>query len=413
MDLTESPEGQAYRAKVAAWLRENAPPFLITGRMPLGDEVALGRKWQARKAQAGYGALLWPKRYGGEAGAPNQMRIFRGEEARYPLPVQPYTGVGLGMALPTLFAHAPEELIERFAGPTLRGELTWCQLFSEPSAGSDLAGLRTRATRTEGGWIINGQKVWNSFADYADWAILIARSDPSRPKHQGLTYFVVDMHSPGIEARPIRQMTGGADFCEVFLTDVFIPDAQQIGAEGEGWKVALTTLAHERARFGGSRYQINASTLVRIARETCLNGRPAIEDSAVRERIAVIYARERGLTFFGARLATRTSRGEPIGPEVSVSKLVSPRLTQDTGAFAMELMGYEGLIEDESSDLRVIHDNFCLATSHRIAGGADEIMRNQIAEKVLKLPQDARLDKGVPFDQLSQLLTSTREIARR
>jgi alkylation response protein AidB-like acyl-CoA dehydrogenase len=401
MNLDDSPQEAVFRSEIRDWFGANAPAFQVREHMSLAEEVALGRAWQARKAAAGYAAIHWSPEHGGRGASAVDVSVLLQEEGRYLLPVRAYITTGLNLAMPTLFAHGDARQVATFARPTLEGRLLWCQLFSEPDAGSDLAGLRTRAIRVEGGWRINGEKVWTSYADHADWGILVARSNPELPKHAGLTFFVVDMHSPGIEIRPIKRLTGGSEFSQVLLTDVLIPDDNRVGPPEAGWSVVMTTLSNERFNIG-TKYRANTATVVRLAARTPLAGRPALQDPVIRERIALLNAREQAVRFFGYRIRTALQRGEPLGARVAINKLVIPKLAQDTGDLAMEICGYAGLVDDADTDedIAKIRDTYFLATAQRIAGGTDEIMRNQIAERVLGLPQEQRPDKSIPFDQL-------------
>ena len=244
MDFNDTPEEAAYRKQVRDWLEANAPKTRVGGDPEGGDGLAASKAWQAKKAEAGYACITWPKEWGGQGGTPVQNVIFSQEEAKYPIPGNPFQ-IGLGMCVPTVRTFADEETKKRFVGPALRGEEIWSQLFSEPSGGSDVAASRTKAERApdgSGDWIINGQKVWTTGAQFSDFGIVITRTSPDKPKHKGLTMFWIDMKDPGVEVKPIHQMSGGSGFNEVFFTDVRVKDSQRLGAEGEGWKVSLVTL---------------------------------------------------------------------------------------------------------------------------------------------------------------------------
>src|SRR3954471_6111683 len=249
MDFDESPEEIGFRAEVRAWLEANAPTSAAPG---YGDRRHLehAKAWQAVLADNGWACITWPVEYGGRGGTGTEAAIFADEQSALGINVGSFA-VGIGMAGPTIIAHGTPEQKERFLRPLLRGEEVWCQLFSEPGAGSDLAGLATRAVRDGDEWVVTGQKVWTSGAHESDWGILLARTDPDQPKHRGITYFLVDMHAPGIEIRPLRQMTGASHFNEVFLTDVRIPHENVLGEVNGGWGVAMTTLANERVFIGG------------------------------------------------------------------------------------------------------------------------------------------------------------------
>lgn len=400
MNFEDSPEEAAFRAEVRAWLTTHAAEYTkpLPADISVADFIAHARAWQRKKASVGYGAIAWPKAVGGLDGTPMQEVIFNDEEARYHVPVGPFVTIGTNLALPTLRKHASEELVERFARPTLEGDVLWCQLFSEPAAGSDLAGLRMRAVKDGDAWVINGQKVWNSWAHVADWGILVARTDPDVVKHKGLTYFVVDMKTPGIEVRPIRQPEGESEFNEVFFTDVRIPDSQRVGAPGEGWKVILTTLMNERlTAVVESSALPNTLQLIRV-NDACAESRPGSATTA-RLRIAQLYAEEQGLKNYRMRLLTQISRGETPSSMSVMSKLVYGRMLQELSALAMDQQGLAGATGNGELAVKFRHGHFWGAAM-RIAGGTDEILRNQIAERVLGLPGDIRVDKDLPFSKL-------------
>ena len=349
---------------------------------------------------AGYAAITWPTEFGGLGGSPIQSVIYSQEESNFEVPGG-FFDIGLGMCIPTMMAWATKEQNERFVKPALYGEEIWCQLFSEPSAGSDVAGLRTKAERDGDDWIINGQKVWTSGAHYCDYGIIVTRSDPTAPKHKGLTFFFLDMKSPGIEVRPIKQMSGEANFNEVFFTDVRVPDSQRLGDVGEGWKVALTTLMNERLAIGqGS--GVDYTELLKLARQTELETGPAIKDANVREHLADWYVETQGLKYTKFRTLTALSKGETPGPESSIGKIVSGPKMQDLASFAMDLQGQGGILQgDADAEMNAAFQNqWMWGAGYRIAGGTDEILRNIVSEQVLGLPQDIRVDKKVPFNEL-------------
>jgi acyl-CoA dehydrogenase len=283
-----------------------------------------------------------------------------------------------------------------------RGQEVWCQLFSEPGAGSDLAALRTSAVRDGDDWVLNGQKIWSTGAHYSDFGMIVTRSDPDAPKHAGLTYFIVDMHAKGVEVRPIRQINGASGFNEVFFNDVRVPDSQRLGAEGDGWRVAITTLMNERSAIGAGGSSGRFRELLRLARELRRNGRPAIEDHSVRQKLADFYVKARGLQYTSYRSLSALSHGRTPGPEGSIGKAVGAPLLQDMAAFAVELQGCAGALDDEgvSPQDGIWQSMFLSAPGLRIAGGTDEILRNIIAERVLRLPPEPRFDKEIPFRQV-------------
>ncbi|HYZ23828.1 MAG TPA: acyl-CoA dehydrogenase family protein [Rhodopila sp.] len=405
MDFNDTPEEAAFRAQARAFLQANAEPKAAARpvlRQSGVDAEAVGRckAWQAKKADAGFAGITWPKRYGGRELSPIFQVIYNQEEDDFVVPKGLFE-IGLGMCIPTMMAYATPEQLERYVPPALRGEEVWCQLFSEPAGGSDLAALRTRAERDGDDWIINGQKIWTSGAHLSDFGIIVVRTDPNVPKHEGLTFFFLDMKSPGIEIRPIHQMSGARHFNEVFFTDVRVPDSQRLGAVGQGWKVSLTTLMNERLAVGDVQ-RPDVDDLVELARRLRLDGKPALHDGAVRERIAEWYARSQGLKFTRFRTMTALSRGETPGPENSIHKLVNASKLQDIASYGLDLMGAGGLvIDDDLTEAYAMFQAALLSSpSGRIAGGSDEILRNIIAERVLGLPSDIRADKGIPFNRV-------------
>lgn len=398
MDFNDTPEEAKFREEARAWLAANAPKH----EDHAGKEfLEAAKAWQQEKYNAGWACLRWPKEYGCRGASAAEAAIFAEEEGRYNLPVGPFT-IGQGMAAPTMMAYATEEQKARFLPKLASGEEIWCQLFSEPAGGSDLAALRTRSVRDGDDWVINGQKIWTSGAHYSDFGILVTRSDPEVPKHQGLTYFFLDMKSPGVEVKPIKQISGQSNFNEVYFTDVRIPDAQRLGEVGGGWQVSLTTLMNERAAIGGGGGGVNFDVAFKLAHEVDIDGKPAIEDRAVREQLADWYCKESGLEFTRARTQSALSRGETPGPENSIGKYVGAKKSQDMASFCMELLGTAGVSTDPALAARngLLPQSYLGAPGGRIAGGTDEIMLNIIAERVLGLPQDIRVDKGVPFNEI-------------
>ncbi|MFC3070936.1 acyl-CoA dehydrogenase family protein [Phenylobacterium soli] len=405
MDFNDSPEEAAYRAKVREWLAANAPKKAVGGDPEGGgDTMAASKAWQAKKAAAGYAQITWPKEWGGPGGTPIQQVIFSQEEAKYPVPPNVFQ-IGLGMCVPTVMAFADEETKKRFVGPALRGEEIWCQLFSEPSGGSDVAAARTRAEKASDGsgdWLISGQKVWTTGAQFSDFGIVICRTDVNQPKHKGMTMFWLDMKDPGVEVRPIHQMSGGSGFNEVFFTNVRVKDSQRLGAVNEGWKVSLVTLMNERLAVGGPS-GASWEQFMEAARDiTGLDGAPAIKDQSLRDKIADWYVATEGLKHTRNRTLTALSRGETPGPESSIGKVVSALNMQELANTAVEMLDQYGVINDPAlSPLSAaFHMSLLSAPGLRIAGGTDEILKNIIAERVLGLPGDIRVDKDVPFKDM-------------
>ncbi|MDH5567786.1 MAG: acyl-CoA dehydrogenase family protein, partial [Myxococcales bacterium] len=331
-----------------------------------------------------------------------QNVIFEQEEARYRVPPNLFS-VGQGMLGPTLMVHGSAAQQRRYLPPMLRADEIWCQLFSEPAAGSDLAGLRTSAVRDGDAWILHGQKTWTSGAHYSKWGMVLTRTDPSAPKHAGITYFIVDMESPGIEIRPIRQINGESDFNEVFFDGARVPDENRVGAVNDGWRCALTTLMNERLVLGGGTgYGPGFDELLQLARETPWSGRPALQDAGVRQRLADFYVRARGLEHTRNRAWTALSRGQTPGPENAIGKLVGAALRQQLGSFALELQGSAGAgLDAEATPVGAsFQEIYLYAAGLRLAGGTDEILRNILAERVLGLPGEPRVDKDLAFQEI-------------
>jgi len=405
MDFNDSPQEAAFRAEARDWLAAHAPAHVLTPgeKMPDTEEADRGRAWMRELYAGGWSGLTFPKALGGRGLSGPEAVIFAEEEGKYHLPKGPFTSIGTGMALPVIARHGSDEQKARFIEATLKGDITWCQLFSEPSAGSDLAALRTKAVRADDGsgdWIVNGQKVWSSWAHLTDWGILVVRTDPTLPKHKGLTFFVVDMKSPGIETRPIRQISGASEFNETFLTDVRIPDANRLGAEGEGWACCMTVLMGERLGSGAHRSGIQP-LLDYAASTPDAHGGTMLDDRAIRQQLAEALAEEQGERFFQARLRTMVSKGENPGALAGMVKLAYAGRYQKTNGLALELRGLAG-IAPEAGDTATtdVQYDYIYSTVMRIAGGADEVLRNQIAERVLGMPGEVRMDKDVPFETL-------------
>ena len=413
MDFEDSPEEAAFRARVRAFIDAQAPHHLRAGIVAATartlssvhppeidgvDPVAASKAWQARKHAGGWACIHWPVEHGGRGAAPIERVIWQQEEGPYAQLSNLFV-VGHGMAGPTLIAHGTAAQQTRHLQPIAAGAEVWCQLFSEPSGGSDLAGLRSSARRDGDDWIIDGQKIWTTHAQVADYGLMLARTDPAVPKHAGLTMFIVDMRSPGVEVRPIRQMTGDSHFNEVFFSGVRVPDANRIGPVDGGWRVSLTTLMNERLQLAAA-----IPTGVDDLFELCCEletpeGRP-IDDPAVRARLAEWVARARGLERTMMRTVSALSAGRPPGPENSIGKLVAGEMAQDLCAFALDLQGMAGAVIEAGGARRSFQKMLLSSASIRVGGGTAEIQRNILAEQVLGLPPDLRADKGVPFNQI-------------
>ena len=405
MDFDDTPEQAEYRKKVTTWLDANAkrlPEHASKDRAPRTERsIEASQAWQAKKADGGWACLTWPKEYGGQGLSSIHNVIWNQEEAKYDTPPSMF-GIGIGMLGPTIMAHGKDDQKDRYLNKMLRGDEIWCQMFSEPGAGSDLAGLQTSAVQDGDDWIVNGQKIWTTGAHYCKWGMVLTRTDVSVTKHRGITYFVVDMKSPGIEIRPIKQMGGGSAFNEVFFEDVRIPHENIVGEVNAGWRGAITTLMNERASIGGGGgIGPRLTDLIALAKETDWNGAPAIEDPSVRQQLADFYIRLKGLEYTGYRTLTAISRGSTPGPEASIGKLVGAPLRQNMASFACELQGAAGSMMGEGSPQDGVWPlAYLRAPGGRIAGGTDEIMRNIVAERVLGMPPEIRVDKELPFSQL-------------
>ncbi len=402
MDFNDTPQEAAFRTQVRGWLEANIGEYRTVPEDSWGREdfVAHSRIWQKRKYDAGYTGITWPKSMGGQGQGPMNQIIFNQEEGHFHAPTGLFS-IGLGMCIPTVFTHGSPAVIERYVAKALSGEEVWCQLFSEPVAGSDLAGIRTKAVRDGDEWVIDGQKVWTTNAHLSDYGIIVCRTDPSKPKHKGLTMFIIDMHADGVEARPLKQMSGGSDFNEVFFTGVRVSDSHRLGAEGDGWKVALTTLMNERLAVGGKpRHAPGYQTLLDMAKGLETELGTAIEASDVRQRIASTYIADEGVKLTQMRALSALSQGRTPGPESSIAKVVVAKTMQDMAAFALDLQESVGFIAGADADPEIakLQGSYMWSAGLRIAGGTDEILRNIIAERVLGLPGDLRPDKDLPFN---------------
>lgn len=396
MDFNDTPEEAAFRAEARAFLEKHLQP---KGSAPVSrDRVNMLQKakdWQKTKAENKFAQITWPKEWGGRGGTAMQSVIWGQEESKFDAPTGPFA-IGLGMCIPTVIAFGSDEHKQRYVQKALMGEEIWCQLFSEPSAGSDVAGLKTRAVKDGDEWVINGQKVWTSGAHYSDYGILLVRTDPKVPKHKGLTMFIVNMKQPGVEVRPIHQASGGREFNEVYFTDVRIPDKDRLGDVGAGWKVALVTLMNERLAVGGSPGP-DWGEIMAYARQ-----QGTMTDQAFREKLADWYVAAQGYKLTKFRTQTALSRGQTPGPENSIGKIITANHLQDICNSAIEMQDHYGIIneQDRMPADAIFQQSFMWAPGLRIAGGTDEILKNIIAERVLGLPQDVRVDKDLPFDQM-------------
>jgi alkylation response protein AidB-like acyl-CoA dehydrogenase len=393
MDFNYSVEDEAFRAEVRAWLEANqqfAPPV----RGPLDDgaapDWAARVRWHKKLNEGGWVAVHWPSKYGGRGATVMQRLIFREELGRLSL-TEPGLGMGTGLLGPTLMHWGTEDQKRRYLPVILRGDEFWCQGYSEPGAGSDLASIQTRAVEDGDYFVVNGQKVWTSVAQFADWIFLLVRTDPDAPKHKGISYLLVDMHGPGITVRPLVQMTGGRGFNEVFFEDVRVPKKNLVGEKNHGWQVAITTLMFERSSSGGNEgalTQINQ--LAELAKCIPRNGGTAWDDSGVRQKIVKFTAEAYALKYTGYRQLTRQLKGMPPGPEGSMMKLCGTELSLAVAQYAMELLGPYSQLE-YNAPFALDHGRWSLrmlaARGPTIYAGTNQVQHNIIGERVLGLPK--------------------------
>ena len=363
-------------------------------------DVETGKSFRQKMFDAGFGWITGPSAYGGRELPSAYQRAFDDESSNYELPNLGMFGIGLGMVAPTIQAHATEEVKQQYLRAMWRGEIVGCQLFSEPGAGSDLASLQTKAERDGEEWVITGQKVWTTGAQFSDIGEVICRTDPNLPKHRGLTGFMVDMHAPGVEVRPLRQMTGGASFNEVFFTEVKVPDSHRLGDVNQGWTVALTTLMNERASIGtgGGGGRGDAMSTKRLA--LLLEAMGKNDDLVLRNELADIYVHGQIAKFTGMRAMAKLKAGQLPGPEMSIGKLALAQQMQRVGNFVSKVLGPK-LVADSGEWGTYSWSDLIMGTcGMRIAGGSDEVMRNIVGERVLGLPKEPGIDSISPFKDL-------------
>jgi alkylation response protein AidB-like acyl-CoA dehydrogenase len=377
MDLTLSDSEAAFRDEVRAWLEQNSP-----GAAPQGDddaEFTFRRAWQKKMHEAGWAGLSWPEDYGGKGATLIEQSIFNEELARSGAPL-PANVLGLVMGGPVVIAHGSEEQKQRYLDPILSGEEIWCQGFSEPESGSDLASLKTRAVKSNGGWKITGQKVWTTYAHEAKWCMLLARSDNDAPKHKGITYFILDMDQPGVDVRPLRQITGESEFNEIFLEDAEVPDENVIGEPGGGWQVALTTLMFERAGLGAAAVMGLSNSFDELLE--IINERDLADDPVIRQKMAKLKISIEAMRFGALRALTATMKNGIPGPEGSLSKLQWADTNQSLTELAGDVLGVEALEPGGIWSYRLLR-----ARANSIEGGTTEVLKNIVAERVLGLPK--------------------------
>ncbi|HKY15749.1 MAG TPA: acyl-CoA dehydrogenase family protein [Microthrixaceae bacterium] len=394
MDLTPTAEQQELRSECRTWLRANLPWEYGAGLPPrfedLAEEVAFGREWQAKLAEGRWVGVPWPEAYGGRGAGALAHYVVQEELARARAP-ELVGRIGINLVGPTLMAHGSDEQRERWLPSILRADILFCQLFSEPGAGSDLAAVATRATRADGGWHLNGQKVWTSYAQFADWGLCLARTDPDAPRKQaGITAMVVDMRAPGVDVRPLKQITGESDFNEVFFDDVFVPDDQVVGAVNDGWRVSSSTLTHERGT-NPRQLVIHAQHLEELLRLALERGR--FDDHRTAQRLAEAYVEVRIFQLHNWRSLSRIESGRPLGPEGSALKLYWSEMSQRLHTLALDVLGPSAVLAHGATDLPGDGEwqrNWLYYQSASIFAGTNEIQRNIIGERVLELPREAR-----------------------
>jgi alkylation response protein AidB-like acyl-CoA dehydrogenase len=393
-----------YKASARNWLTSVAHQYSRDARRgnSVEQDLAAGRRYMAARHDAGYSGINWPKEMGGQGLSHIEKIAFEAEEMQFGMP-SGFFGISLGMPIPIIMRFCEDKaFVKERVIKALRGEEIWCQLFSEPSAGSDLAALRLRAEQDGNGWKLNGQKLWTSWAQYCDYGVIVARTDPMVAKHKGLTYFWVDMRTPGVTVRPVKLAGGDSHVNEVFFDDVKIDDNHRLSSVGGGFAVAMTTLMIERyVATDSAGFGPHLDLFISLAKEVELNGRPAIEDGRVRSAIARNYAMRNGLDAITARAMLMMQAGMEPGPEGSLQKLFAVRSRQKLSELAIDLQGTDAFHFDEHAWVKENWQTSWLnAPTGRIAGGSDETLLNNIAERILGLPQDHRPDKGIPFNQI-------------
>ena len=397
MDFTFTPAEEAFRAEVRAWVRENVPGDWGSPAWPIpedpGDLERAFRAWDRKLYRGGWAGITWPREYGGRGATPIEQFIFQEEMAEHKTPPS-MTLIGVGMAGPTLMAWGTPEQKTGHLEKILSGEEIWCQGFSEPNAGSDLAALETTAVSDGDCYIVNGQKIWTSIAHRADWCLLVTRTDPRAEKHKGLTYLMVDMRSPGIEVKPLRQMTGDAEFNEIFFTDVKVPKAHTLGRENQGWMVAITTLMHERVNIAAllyARFKQTLADVVSLARRVRRDGRPSSEDAIVRRKLARFYALVEMQRLNNLRMRAHMKASDDPGPIGSIFKLIWASANQELLELPVDILGpYAELLPGSgayTSDVDLWMKQFLRSRANSIEGGTSEVLRNIIGERVLGLPR--------------------------
>jgi alkylation response protein AidB-like acyl-CoA dehydrogenase len=394
MDFSLSPEETRFRDDLRGWLHDNLDDSWRVGGEPAGSLTSIERRrnWQRLAYEAGYVGVAWPVESGGRGGTLMQQMIVNEEMALAKAPDM-VNVIGLFMAGPTIMAHGTDDQKRRHLEPLLRADEIWCQGFSEPNSGSDLASLRTRAVVDGDDFVINGQKVWTSLGHVARWCILLTRSESAETAHSGLTYLIVDMQSPGVEVKPLRQLTGDAEFNEIYFTDVRVPKSNLLGEIGGGWRVAMTTLMHERSSLGVGlqvRTRIALDELRQLARQTRENGHTKADSPVLRQRIAQLVIEVEAMKLNGYRGLTAMLRGEQPGPEGSINKLMWSELNQRIQETALDVLGPSAMYGDgeaRAPERGHLSYAFLRSKGNSIEGGTSEVLRNILAERVLGLPR--------------------------
>jgi alkylation response protein AidB-like acyl-CoA dehydrogenase len=402
VDLNYSAEDERFRLRVRRWFTENSPGALNT--------LEQKKAWQRKLYDAGFVGMGWPREYGGQDARPMEQAIIAEEMALADVPGA-INSLALGLLGPTLIVHGTDDQKQRYVRRMLTADDIWCQLYSEPDSGSDLASLKTTAVRDGDHYVINGQKVWTSLGPIADFGMLLARTDPTVPKHKGISYFILDMHQPGVEVRPLKQITGSSEFAEVFFNNATLPADNLIGQEGQGWELAQTTLGFER---GGSvlarvtRHQANMRRLIDVAQGLSRNSVSVLEDPVVRQKLGRMVVEVEVLRYAGFRILSKLEQGKRPGAESSVDKLYYSEMDKRHQELVQDVLGPNGQIEKglpkelalNSSTLRGDDStwayNFLWSRAGTIYAGSSEIQKNIVGERVLKLPREPRADRGAP-----------------
>jgi alkylation response protein AidB-like acyl-CoA dehydrogenase len=402
MDFQDTSELAAFRSNVKIWLEANATKRTDKLHMGMEGDTAFqeAKDWYKKKADDGFACLTWAKEYGG-AGLTSLHEVVWTQEVENYKTRDAHFVIGIGNCGPAVMHFASEEAKRKLLPRMASAEDVWCQLFSEPSAGSDVAGLRTRAEPDGDNWILNGQKIWTSGAQYSDYGVVLTRTDPTISKYRGLTLFMIDMRQSGVEVRPIKQMDGGGHFNEVFFNNAIVPDTYRLGEVGGGWAGALTVLMSERLAISGVQ-PTGFPQFLDLVKSLALNGQPIADDPLVRDRLATWYSQYAGLQAVNKRMLTAVAKGGIAGAEASLGKLVGAVMNQEIANFACQIFGPAGIVQDTELSPERAHfqQQVLFSPGVRLAGGTDEVMRNILAEQVLGLPQEPRADKGIPFQDI-------------